>query len=178
MIALAHPFIEILLGEKWLPCVPYLQILALGAMFSPLTHINLNILYVKGRTDLVLKLEIMKKTIAFIILFTMIQFGIVWLIIGKAFYELIAYAFNCYYTGKFINYGFWKQMYYNVPVILKSAIMGGSCYVTTLFVEAAWLKLLLGFVVGVFVYGTLVLITRDESLKDIVEIFRKRRNRA
>ncbi|NPD82451.1 lipopolysaccharide biosynthesis protein [Prevotella sp. PINT] len=177
MIALAHPFIYVVLGEKWLPCVPYLQILALGAMFSPLTHINLNILYVKGRTDLVLKLEIVKKTIAFAILFSMIKFGIVWLIIGKAFYELVAYSFNCYYTGKLINFGFWKQMYYNIPIIFKSSIMGIACYLTTILVEPAWLKVLLGGIVGLFVYGTLVIVTKDESLKDIIEILKMKKGR-
>ena len=54
LAVLAEPFILVLLGEKWLGCVPYLQIMCIGAMFDPLTHINLNILYVKGRTDLVL----------------------------------------------------------------------------------------------------------------------------
>lgn len=90
MVALAKPFIVVVIGEKWLPSVPYLQILALGAMFAPLTQINLNILFVKGRTDLVLRLEVIKKTIAFIILIVSIPFGIIWMVIGKAIYDLIA----------------------------------------------------------------------------------------
>lgn len=105
MVALAKPFIVVVIGEKWLPSVPYLQILALGAMFAPLTQINLNILFVKGRTDLVLRLEVIKKTIAFIILIVSIPFGIIWMVIGKAIYDLIAYAINCHYTKK--NHWIW-----------------------------------------------------------------------
>lgn len=60
LIALAKPLVLVLLGEKWLPAVPLLQVLCIGSFFDPLTHINLNILYVKGRTDLVLRLELIK----------------------------------------------------------------------------------------------------------------------
>ena len=72
--AVGYPMVEVILGEKWLPCVPYLQILCVGFLFEPLTHINLNLLYVKGRSDLVLKLELIKKPIGFLILFISIPF--------------------------------------------------------------------------------------------------------
>ena len=84
LIALSKPLILILLGAKWLPCVPLLQVLCIGSFFEPLTHINLNILYVKGRTDLVLKLELIKKPIAFALLFGMIPLGLWWLCFGRA----------------------------------------------------------------------------------------------
>ena len=64
----ARPLISVLLKEQWLPCVPLMQILCFGKMTNIITIINLNLLYVKGRSDLVLKLEIFKKTIAFSIL--------------------------------------------------------------------------------------------------------------
>lgn len=133
LIALAKPLILILLGAKWLPCVPLLQVLCIGSFFEPLTHINLNILYVKGRTDLVLKLELIKKPIAFVLLFGMIPLGLWWLCFGRAIYGFIAYCFNCYYTQKFINFGFWKQLYYNIPVLLKSALMGAFVMAVSIY---------------------------------------------
>lgn len=175
LIALAEPFIYVVIGEKWLPCVPLLQILCIGAVFIPLTHINLNILYVKGRTDLVLKLEIIKKTIAFAILFSCIPFGIYVLIIGKVFYELVAYMFNCYYTGKFIHFGFWKQLYYNVPVMVKSAIMGTVCYAAVLLFDNQWARLLVGVAMGIIVYGLIAVVTKDESMKDIIGVMKKKK---
>lgn len=175
MIALAEPFIIVLISEKWLPCVPFLRILCIGAAFIPLTHINLNILYVKGRTDLVLKLELIKKSIAFAILFSCIPFGIYILIIGRAFYSFIAYVFNCYYTGKFINFGFWKQLYYNVPVMVKSAMMGIVCYYVSSLFANPLVQLLVGVVVGIVVYGIIVVATKDESMKDIIDIIKSRK---
>lgn len=174
LIVLAKPFIYVLLGEKWLPCVPLMQILCLGYLFDPLTHINLNILYVKGRTDLVLKLELIKKPIALIILFGMIPFGLWWLCAGRALYGFIAYCFNCYYTGKFIGFGFWQQMYYNVPVIVKSALMGVVCWGTALCFEEPWVKLLMGILAGVVSYVGMAFMTHDESFHDVKEVILKK----
>lgn len=174
LIVLAKPLILLLLGEKWLPCVPLLQVLCIGSFFNPLTHINLNILYVKGRTDLVLKLELIKKPIAFAILFGMIPLGLWWLCLGRAIYEFIAYCFNCYYTRKFIDFGFWKQMTYNVPILLKSGLMGALCYACTLIFVNPWLQLIVGTAVGIVSYSFIALITKDETLEDIQSIIHKR----
>ena len=175
LMALAKPLILLLLGEKWLPCVPLLQVLCIGFFFDPLTHINLNILYVKGRTDLVLKLELIKKPIAFAILFGMIPLGLWWLCFGRAIYGFIAYCFNCYYTQKFINFGFWRQMYYNVPVLIKSGIMGGLCYSCNFIFDNPWLQLFVGFAVGILSYFAMALITKEETMIDVKQILLKKR---
>ncbi|MGN0028851.1 MAG: lipopolysaccharide biosynthesis protein [Marinilabiliaceae bacterium] len=174
LIALAKPLILVLLGDKWLPAVPLLQVLCIGSFFDPLTHINLNILYVKGRTDLVLRLELVKKPIAFILLFSMIPFGLWWLCFGRAVYGFVAYCFNCYYTGKFINFGFWRQMYYNVPVILKSGITGALCYACHFVFDQPSAQLLAGVLVGVVSYFAIALITKDETLNDVRQIILKK----
>lgn len=174
LIALAKPMILVLLGEKWLPAVPLLQVLCIGSFFDPLTHINLNILYVKGRTDLVLKLELIKKPIAFILLFSMIPLGLWWLCFGRAIYGFIAYCFNCYYTGKFINFGFWKQMYYNVPVLLKSGIMGALCYTCLYLFESPLAQLLVGIAIGIISYFLMVIITKDETFTDVKQLILKK----
>lgn len=174
LMALAKPLILLLLGEKWLSCVPILQVLCIGNFFNPLTHINLNILYVKGRTDLVLKLELIKKPIAFAILFGMIPFGLWWLCLGRAIYEFIAYCFNCYYTQKFINFGFWKQMYYNIPVLVKSGIMGGLCYSCNFIFDNPWLQLFVGITIGIISYFIMVVITKDETFEDVKQMLLKK----
>lgn len=173
LIALAKPLILVLLGEKWLPSVPLLQVLCIGSFFDPLTHINLNILYVKGRTDLVLKLELIKKPIAFVILFGMIPLGLWWLCFGRAIYGFIAYCFNCYYTGKFIDFGFWKQMCYNIPVFCKAGIMGGICYACLFLFENPLSQLIMGIIVGVLCYALITILTKDETMMDIKRIILK-----
>lgn len=174
LIALSKPLILILLGAKWLPCVPLLQVLCIGSFFEPLTHINLNILYVKGRTDLVLKLELIKKPIAFALLFGMIPLGLWWLCFGRAIYGFIAYCFNCYYTQKFIDFGFWKQIYYNIPVLLKSAIMGMLCYGCLFIFSNPWTQLTVGVAIGVASYFLMCVVTKDETWEDVVSIVKKK----
>ena len=175
LAVLAEPFILVLLGEKWLGCVPYLQIMCIGAMFDPLTHINLNILYVKGRTDLVLKLELIKKPIAFALLFASIPFGIMWVCASWSLYGFIAYCFNCYYTARYINLGFWKQMVFCLPVIIKSCIMGAACFAAASFITNPALQLAAGTATGITAYWLLSFITHDESLADIKDIVMRKK---
>lgn len=174
LCAVAHPLIDVLLGEKWLPCVPLLQVLSLGYLFTPLTTINLNLLYVKGRSDLVLKLELIKKPIAFLILFGSIPFGLLWMCIGKAFYEFIAFSFNCYYTKKLLNYGMGKQLKELLPIFINVAIMFIVVTLCMSFIDSSIIKLVIGVAIGILSFFSYAYITNDESLKEAKELIMKR----
>ena len=102
--ALSEPIIITLIGEKWRACIPLMQVLCIGYIFSPLTYMNLNLLYVKGRSDISLKLDLIKKPIGILLLFASIPLGLWWMCFGKAIYDFIAFAMNCYYTKKIFNY--------------------------------------------------------------------------
>lgn len=174
LIALADPLICSLLGDKWQPAAPLLQVLCLGAFFDPLTHINLNVLYVKGRTDLVLKLELIKKPIAFIILFASLPLGLFWLCFGRSVYGLVAYCFNCHYTKKFIDFGFWQQIWYNVPVLLKSVIAGLASYAASSIPTTPISQLLAGASAGALTFIALAVTTHDETWEDIKQVAKER----
>ena len=169
---LGEPIVGILLGEKWLPCVPFLQIMALGAVFTPLTHINLNLLYVKGRSDLVLKLELIKKTIAFSIVFLTIPLGIIWMMVGKAIYEFIAFSINCHYTGIILQYGWKKQLQEILPIIIKSIFMGIIVLCVTRVCHGWWHTIMVGIPVGIISYFLIALFSNDKSLKDLLSILK------
>lgn len=170
MIALAGPMVEVLIGQKWLPSVPILQIICVGAMFNPLTHINLNLLYVKGRSDLVLKLELIKKPIAFMILIASIPFGLIWMCVGRAFYCFLAFVFNCYYTNKLLQYGFVSQMKVLLPIIVRSILMGCIVYIANMYLENVWTKLLIGGFVGILFYTFLSIMAKDKSYMELKEM--------
>ena len=170
IMAIASPLVEILLGSKWLPCVPILQILCMGYIWSPLTHINLNLLYVKGRSDLVLKLEFIKKPIAFIILFASIPFGLIGMCIGRAFYFFLAFFLNCFYTNKILNYNFKTQIREIMPIILNSIIMVGFINLSILIFDSALTKTIIGMITGSASYILFAFLIKDESLKDIKRI--------
>jgi O-antigen/teichoic acid export membrane protein len=174
MAILARPLIRLILGEKWLPSAFVLQIMCMAACFDPLTSINLNLLYVKGRSDLVLKLDIIKKPIAFVILFVSIPFGLMWMCIGQVLYSIVAFAMNCHYTKKLLNYGFSKQFKEVFPYLIYSAIMAGCVWIGTAFLKSDVMKLSIGIIIGVSSYLLLSILFKDNSLKEILRIIKRR----
>lgn len=119
----ARPLISILLKGQWLACVPFMQILCFGKMTNGITTINLNLLYVKGRSDLVLRLEIIKKSIAFGILFVSMFFGLKAMCYGQVFYAFIALYLNTFYTKKILGYSFGQQMRAIAPYFLLAMLV-------------------------------------------------------
>ncbi len=123
MGAIAKPLIIALIGEKWLPSVFYLQMLSLIGMFYPLHALNLNLLQVKGRSDLYLRLEIIKKILVIPVIIIGINYGIKIMLGLMLINTIIAYYLNSYYSGKFINYPFLEQIKSILPSFLLAFSM-------------------------------------------------------
>lgn len=174
MAVTAEPLICVMIGEKWLPAATIMQILCLGCMFTPLTHLNLNLLYVKGRADLVLKLELIKKPIGFALLLGSSPFGIKWMVVSQTIYSFIAFSFNCFYTGKILNYGELKQLRALAPIFANSFIMGGVLFFAISFVSAPIVKLAVGVPLGIVAYILVSIIIHDSSFLEILNIIKGR----
>lgn len=170
LIVLAHPIIYCTIGEKWLPCTILLQIICLGQIWAPLTHINLNLLYVKGRSDLVLKLELIKKPIAFALLIGAAFFNIYAVCIALAIYDFIAFVFNCHYTARFLNYGFTCQIKQILPIVGYCAVMSSLVCFVYIFTENPWLQLNAGLIIGLSSYIVISYMTNDKSLIEIKKL--------
>lgn len=110
MAAIARPMILTLIGDKWEPSIIYLQMLCFVGMFYPLHALNLNMLQVLGRSDLFLKLEIIKKILAIPIILIAVFMGIKAMIIAMMGLSIIAYYLNSYWSGKMIGYSFFQQV--------------------------------------------------------------------
>lgn len=123
LAAVAKPAILILIGEKWIPCIAYMQILCFAGMLYPLHAINLNMLNVKGRSDLFLKLEIIKKIIAVGPIVLGIMYSIEWMLWGSVVASVIAYFLNAYYSGPLIGYSIPNQLRDIMPSLLMAGIM-------------------------------------------------------
>lgn len=107
---IAEPMIEILLGDKWLPSVPYLQLLVFVGVFFPIHAINVQILTALGRSDLFLKIEVLKKLIGIPPILLGIFIGIKAMIIGMIITSIIALSINTFYTNKLIKFGLFEQL--------------------------------------------------------------------
>lgn len=110
MAALAEPLFNVLLSEKWLLAVSYLQLMCIAGIMYPLHSINLNILMVKGRSDLFLYLEIIKKIMVMVILVISFRYGVIGILIGQIITSTLAYIPNSYFSAKLINYSIQEQM--------------------------------------------------------------------
>jgi len=155
LAVLAEPTFRFLFTEKWLPAVPYFQILCITGILFPIHSYNLNILNVKGRSDLFLKLEVFKKMIIVITLLVTIPFGIIALLYGQVFISIFAFFINSHYTGKFINYTALQQLKDVLPIILLAVFAGGIVFLLDYFglkLNMDIIRILIGGVVGSSVY--------------------------
>ncbi len=142
LAAVAKPMIMTLIGEKWIPSVVYLQMLCPIGMLYPLHALNLNMLQVQGRSDLFLRLEIIKKTIAVPVIIIGIFLGIKVMIIAMFINSLIAYYLNSYYSGKFLNYSVTEQIKDILPSFFLAVIVSILVYMLGVIIPATPVVLL------------------------------------
>ncbi|MEG1612369.1 MAG: lipopolysaccharide biosynthesis protein [Alistipes sp.] len=174
LAALASPLITVLLTDKWVAAVLLLQILCFAMMWYPIHAINLNLLQVKGRTDLFLRLEILKKIVGVSILCVTIPLGVAWMCVGSVVSSIVCLAINTHYTGVLIQLGFLKQMRDLLPALFYSLSMGALVYLVMEFVDGNLLKLGVGTLVGVLYYVGISLATRSAEFKDVFSLIRKK----
>lgn len=173
LAGIAEPLIRFLVTDKWLECVPFLQILCFGWMYDCLTRINLNLLYVKGRSDLVLRLEIVKKTIAFTILFVSCFMGIIGICVGAAVYNFIAFFCNTYYTKRLLSYGFKEQFIQTLPYLALSLLVLAIAAAISMTPIAPAYSIILSTLVCASVYLMLAKVLRLPALKELTGIIKQ-----
>ena len=135
MAGIARPMIVSILTEKWAYSAVLLLPICLQGMWYPIHAINLNLLQVKGRSDLFLKLEIWKKIIGVCIVAGTIPFGLYWMCWGGVLSSIIALIINTHYTGKLLDLGFLVQMRDLAPTLILSLSMGVAVWALVTFVH-------------------------------------------
>ena len=149
LAATAKPVILLLIGEKRLVAVKFLQIICFSGMLYPLHAINLNILQVKGRSDLFLKLEIIKKILAIGPICLGIFLGIEYMLLGSVFNGFLAYYLNSRYSANLINYSTKEQVLDILPTFIVSFIVAAVMWSISFLAINLVLQLLLQCAVGI-----------------------------
>ena len=173
--AIAEPLVKLLLTDKWLDAVIYLQVYCYALMFDHVSVINLNLLYVKGKTNLVLRLEIIKKIIAFIILLISIPMGVLAICLSKVLYTQVAIFINTYYTGKILNLGYLKQFKDYIPYFIIAHIACLPCWLLTdvLTLQPILYILIVG-IISLVLYLIILYLIKDATFnKYIVSEFKQ-----
>lgn len=175
---LAEPTFRIVLTEKWLPAVPYFQMLCFIGLMYPVHSYNLNILKVKGRSDLFLKLEIAKKSLTVIGILIALPFGIFALLWTQIILNLVSFVINSHFSGKFIDYNLWSQLKDIIPIFLMGAVSAGATWlVKDLIVDVPavdYLQIISGTLIGLIVYFLISWGSKSEPLFDFRKIILKK----
>jgi O-antigen/teichoic acid export membrane protein len=170
LIAVSDLFIKVLLTEKWTPCVPYLRLLCVLGILFPLHILNLNVLMAKGRSDLLLRLELLKKSMVIVNLAISWQWGIIGIICGQISISFIAFFLNSYYTWKLLDYDAFEQMKDLSIYLLFGIIMAfgvSTARVITSFGDVGMLSFQI--LVGITIYGLLSYAFKPQAFIEGVE---------
>lgn len=168
MAALAKPLILLLLTAKWSQAIIFLQIFAFSIVFDPICSLNLNLLQVKGRSDLFLRLEVIKKIIALVILIAAIPFGVVAICFSKVVYTQVAVYLNTYYTGKLFGLGYWQQCKDFLPYFGYTIVACTPAFLLSIYCPWHMVSLIAGALSAVIIYILLLCVFRDPAYMEHV----------
>jgi len=151
-ILVAQPLILFMITDKWLPAVPLLQWLCVAGLFFPMHVIIMNILNVKGRSDVYLYLVILKESLIVFAIVIGYHWGVFGLVIGQVIVSFIAYLFIGYFAGRFIRYTIFQQLYDIIPFFFLSIVMFGFGYFAGFLITNLLLKIFIQFSVCIVTY--------------------------
>lgn len=174
LVLLARPLVVILLTEKWLGVVPYLQLFAVAALLVPANTINLNILQAMGRTDLTLIAEIVKKSIGFVFVFFLVQFGPMWLAVGSGIMALFAYCVNAYCAKIVLKLSIITQIKDVLDIFLSS--MATAIFVYFLNISSSFLCIIVNSLIYFIIYFALIKYVVKEELVNQISVMLKKLN--
>lgn len=172
MASIGKPLVLLLLSSKWAEAIIYLQIFSFSIMFDHINSINLNLLQVKGRSDLFLRLEIIKKTISTIILFASIPFGVIGICISKVIYTQIAVFINTYYTGKLFHLGYIDQFRDFGGYLILSIIACVPAYLLTFLDIPYIVTLILGASTSTILY--FIFLRKNKYMHEVLETIKSK----
>lgn len=176
LAAVAEPVIKIILTDAWLPAVPLLQLLCFSYALWPIHTINLQAISAMGRSDIFLKLEIIKKAIGIIALLISIPFGISIMVFMKIITSIISTFINSYPNKKLLNYSIKEQLKDISSALIISIIMLIVVYLMNYIKINIYLLLILQLIIGTVVYIAISYLTRNESLNYIINIIKEKLN--
>ncbi|MFB6466861.1 lipopolysaccharide biosynthesis protein [Cytobacillus sp. Hz8] len=173
LATIAEPLIHLLFGEKWMPMVIYFQLLCLAGMLYPLNAINLNILQVKGKSDLFLLISIVKKVLVtiMIILTIWLKLGVIGLVSLTIIDSYSSFWINSFFSGREISYSSFEQVKDISITFLMTIIMGATVYVCGAFLpDHDLMKIIIQIFMELVIYISMSKWVKVQELKEILQI--------
>lgn len=170
---IAKPLLTSLLGEQWQGAAALLTVLCLGYMLYPIHSVNLNLLQVIGRSDLFLKLEVIKKVIGVTVLLLSIPYGVLVMCLGFTLTSYLALLLNTYYTAKLTHLSQWQQCKDILPIWLAVLVAAALGYGAGLYFPQAWLQIAVNLSVASLVYGMYLVLAQKPLLLQLRSALRR-----
>ena len=164
LISISSPFVDCVLTEKWMPIVPLMRILCFSYMWYPISYINCQLLNVKGRSDLFLKAEIIKKVFAVIVLVCCLQFGIKALCWSLVIYQVVDIIVLIPFVKKVMRTSYFEEFRYIFPSFLLSVIVSLALIIIISFIKSSLSQLLIGGAGYIILYVLLAKLMKMREL--------------
>ena len=168
MMMTSKEIILLLLTKKWIAAVPYMQILCMSCVFDTVSNENIQALKSIGRSDVLLKLEILKKPIYLFLLLLGIKISVLFMAETMVIYNVIAVLINMSPNRKFLNYSFVEQVQDILPAFLASSFMSVIVYLVGKFGLSTGISFIVKIVCGVLSYLLIAILFRMQALKEIM----------
>ena len=154
LMIVAEPLVDVLLTAKWLPCVPYLQLLCVTGLLFPVYVANANLLRIRGKMQLFLKLEILNKALTVLAIVITWRYGIIAMLWGQIVQNMVIYLLYIYYGGGGIRYGFFNQLKDVVPYAGLTLLMAGAVNAAgNVRIDSSLFSLIFQIITGVATYA-------------------------
>lgn len=174
LFAISNPFVKVLLNRQWYDCILILQLLCCALLWQPISAINLSILKVIGRTDILLKLEIIKRIAGIISIVCSVPFGIIGMCIGYIILYLFCFILNTIYISKITDTPLFVYFKDIVPPLLASISMGGIVLGIISFIESNLVSLIVGIIAGILCYYLFSRYFLKEQLKNALSLVKNK----
>lgn len=178
MAACADTIVRLILTDKWLPCVPYMQIFCLTYLSYPIHTANLNAIKAMGRSDLFLKLEIIKKGLGLTVLFAFVRVGVMELALSLLFVSTLSMGINAWPNKQLLSYSIRDQIMDILTNLVLAFAMGAVVWAEGVLAIPMALKLILQVATGVLVYAALSVVTKNSTFTYLLDIIKTGRKKA
>lgn len=175
LAACSKEVVSLVLTDKWLPCVPYLQIFCFSYMIWPLHTANLNAIKALGRSDMFLKLEVIKKCVGLTLLIITMRISVLAMAISLLISGVCSLIINSWPNRKLLNYKVEDQIIDILPNIIMALIMGATVFGIGFTPLPLLLRLMIQIVVGVGIYYILSKITKNDTYYYAVNLIKQRK---
>lgn len=174
LLSISDPLVRVLLNEQWYDCIIILQLLCCALLWQPISFINLSIIKVIGRTDILLKLEIIKRIAGILSIICSVPFGIIGMCIGYIILYLFCFLLNTIYISKITNIKLGCYVVDILPSLIVSILMCVLIMVSISFITSHFVAIVIGMIIGVVFYYTISRIWLKEDLQNAFSLLKNK----